>query len=150
MNVKSYSKAIKVQATPNAIFRAITEQFDKWWTVHSNKATTIGDTLTVRFGENTIKEFLVTELKENKVLKWEVIRAFIDIPQLSKKDEWVGTSIEWRINALGKVNEIEFTHEGLVPEFECYEACEGGWNYFLESLRQFLNEGKGTPHKAEQ
>ena len=35
---------------------------------------------------------------------------------------------------------------GLVPDIECYNVCEEGWNgHITISLVKFINEGKGMP-----
>lgn len=149
MSKTNYSKELNVNATPNMVYKAITSEIDSWWTIHSNKADKLGSILTVRFGETTIKEMIVTELIEDKKLTWKVTKAHIDIKELTAKDEWVGTEIKWSISNAGSGSKILFTHIGLTPQFECYDACEGGWNYFLDSLKSYLNNGKGTPHGAE-
>ncbi len=151
MTKTDYSKELQVNVSPNVIFKAITSEIDKWWTIHSNIADKLNSKLTVRFGETTIKEMLVTEFNENEKLTWKVTKAFIDIEELTKKDEWVGTEISWRIapTEQGKGSKIDFIHKGLTPEFQCYNACEGGWNYFLESLKSYLEKGKGNPHGIE-
>ena len=38
-----------------------------------------------------------------------------------------------------------FTHEGFVKKDEVYEQARGNWNYFLTSLKSYLETGKGTP-----
>jgi len=43
------------------------------------------------------------------------------------------------------VTKIDFTHIGLVPEVECYDVCEKGWNGHINTLDQLINEGKGLP-----
>jgi hypothetical protein len=38
---------------------------------------------------------------------------------------------------------IHFTHEGLVPEKECYDRCQQGWNMVIkERLFNFISDGK--------
>ena len=149
MSKTDYTKELEVNTKPHLVFKAITCQIDKWWTIHSNKAASLNDNLTVKFGETTIKEMKITEVKENESLVWEVTKAHIDIKELSKKDEWVGTKIKWTISPTESGSKISFIHQGLTPLFECYDACEGGWNYFLDSLKSFLNTGKGTPHGVD-
>jgi hypothetical protein len=40
---------------------------------------------------------------------------------------------------------------GLVPAFECFEACSRGWSFFVgESLRQLITTGKGKPDRKEK
>lgn len=149
MSKINYSKEFNANVGPHLVFKALTSEIDKWWTIHCNKAVSLNDNLTVRFGETTVKEMIITELNENKSLTWEVTKAYIDIKELSKKDEWVGTKIKWAISPTESGSKVCFTHEGLTPLFECYEACEGGWNYFLDSLKSFLNTGKGTPQGVD-
>lgn len=149
MENSNYTKEFNTSVIPQIVFKAITTEIDKWWTIHSNKAVMLNENLTVRFGNTTIKEMKITEVNENKNLTWEVTKAHIDIKELSKKDEWVGTKIKWTIFPTESGSKISFIHEGLTPLFECYDACEGGWNYFLDSLKSFLNTGKGTPHGVD-
>lgn len=42
--------------------------------------------------------------------------------------------------------ELRVTHVGLVPEFECFDACSRGWSFYIgESLRDLLTTGTGQP-----
>jgi hypothetical protein len=38
-----------------------------------------------------------------------------------------------------------FTHDGFVKKDEAYEQTRGNWDYFLDSLKSYLETGKGTP-----
>jgi hypothetical protein len=145
----NYKRTILLNTSKENVYKAITAKINKWWTIHSNIADKLNDKLTVRFGETTVKEMLITELVTNKKVTWKVTKAHIDIKGLTTKDEWVGTEIKWEIISTKDGSEIHFEHKGLIPEFECYNACESGWNYFLESLKLYLNIGKGTPHGIE-
>jgi hypothetical protein len=33
-----------------------------------------------------------------------------------------------------------------VPALSCYELCNNGWQYFMASLQQFAETGRGTPY----
>ena len=42
---------------------------------------------------------------------------------------------------------VDFTHKGLVPEYECYGICEDAWgNYSNKSLYDLITIGKGHPN----
>lgn len=144
---KSYSKVFSVNVSPELVYKAITEQVDKWWTELSNKATKVGDKLLVQFEENTSWGITVSQVVLNQFLAWKVVEANHGLEILSTFDEWVGTEIEWEIKETEKGSKVIFKHNGLVPSLECYEVCENGWNYFLESLKEFLQTGEGKPFK---
>jgi hypothetical protein len=40
-----------------------------------------------------------------------------------------------------------FTHVGLRPDHECYDACSGAWNLYAgDSLRSYITTGQGRPN----
>lgn len=144
---KDYSNIFVVNATPKLAFKAITEQIDLWWTTASNKAEVVNDELRVEFGGDTFKVMRVASVYPEKSLIWEVMEAYIGHEELTNKNEWVGTKIQWTIHPVEKGSQIEFVHQGLTSQMECWNACISGWDYFLGSLQTFLNSGKGTPFK---
>jgi len=146
MSKQSYSKELWVTTDSELAFNAITIEIDKWWTTLSSKAQNVGDKLTVRFGDTTYKVMKVTKAIPDQAIAWEVVEANIDHEDLTKTDEWVGTKIKWEIEQSTSGCKISFLHDGLIPTFECYQVCERGWDYFLESLKDFLNTGKGRPY----
>lgn len=148
MSQKSYSRELEVSTTQQSIYKSITIEIDKWWTIHSNPIYKSGDQLTVKFGETTHKTMTVTKAEPNQSVYWEVKDAYMDVSALTKKDEWVGTVIRWELSEIKEGCKISFTHEGLTPSFECFTICQNGWNYFLDSLKAYLETGKGTPHTS--
>ena len=85
------------------------------------------------------------ELTPNKKVMWEVVDATLSF--VEDKSEWKGTHVEFDISPKGKQSEIRFTHVGLVPSFECFEACTKGWGYFINtSLKSLIDTGKGKPN----
>jgi hypothetical protein len=66
------------------------------------------------------------------------------------KTEWKGTDIVFNISRNGDKTEIRFTHLGLVPEYECYDACSEGWGFYINtSLRDLIATGKGQPNAGQ-
>ena len=145
----SYSREFQVSAGPESVYDAITKKIDKWWTVLSNQASEAGETLTIRFERTSRVDLYLREAVPNQILTWDVSQSYMDLEFLTKKDEWAGTSMYWKIEPSGKGSKISFRHEGLVPAFECFEVCQNGWDYFLDSLKDFLNGGQGKPYSGE-
>jgi len=147
MSEQSYSKELSVSASAESVHKAITKEIDKWWTTESNEAFNIGDILMVRFGELYFMSMEVEKVIPNKLLVWKVVGANMFIEDGGKEnDEWVGTRIKWKISGTESESKVSLFHEGLIPSFECYDTYKNGWDYFLGSLKEFLDTGKGTPY----
>ena len=66
------------------------------------------------------------------------------------KTEWKGTKVIFDISRKGEQTEIHFTHEGLVPAYECYNVCSDAWgSYIRGSLKSLIATGKGSPNRKE-
>ncbi len=87
-------------------------------------------------GPHYTKQKLV-ELIPFQRIAWLVTES--DLVFLDKKDEWNGTKICFDIAAKAGKTTITFTHEGLVPAFECYDSCSMGWTTYLQQLQSTLN-----------
>lgn len=108
-------------------------------------AQTVGKTFTIRFGPQIFKTMVVEELIQNKKVAWQVQDAFIDLPELDNKKEWINTRIVWELSILPEGTLLRLTHIGLTPKSECYDLCSSGWLSFLYSLDKFIHTGVGTP-----
>lgn len=144
---QSYSKHIYINADKNRVFDVITKQIDKWWTESSNKINKVGDKLVVQFENDSFWEMVVVDYSPGISTEWKVINANHNLESLSKKDEWKNTSVKWEISEEVKGSKLSINHKGLIPKLECYDICVSGWDYFLESLKKYIESGLGTPNK---
>jgi hypothetical protein len=61
--------------------------------------------------------------------------------------DWVGTRPTFTITPVdGDASELQLRHHGLTPELDCIEMCTRGWDHYLESLREYVEVGRGMPH----
>jgi hypothetical protein len=75
---------------------------------------------------------------------WKVIDGYLHL--FTNKRDWHGTQIIWEVAAADKGTTVTMTHEGLVPGKECYNDCQGGWDFYIkESLFTLLNGSGGKP-----
>lgn len=105
-----------------------------------------GNRFTVYFGESVFKKMNVMELVQDRKVVWFVEDSMINIPELTNKKEWIGTTIIWEMEQDNTGIHLHLTHVGLNPGFECYEICSLGWNEFTRSLRSYLETGEGMPY----
>ena len=46
--------------------------------------------------------------------------------------------------------QLRFTHEGLVPAYECFDVCSNAWGSYVNgSLRSLIETGRGRPNKRK-
>ncbi len=145
-----YRQSLVLEANPGAVYAALTtaEGLRGWWTQDCDVAPREGGTIHLRFGR-TRKDMRIERLVPGSEVCWLCTGAHIADARIVRKDEWLGTRLVFRLTPDGEGRtRLDFEHLGLVPTFECYALCRDAWQYFLGSLRQFVETGRGTPHQA--
>ncbi len=144
MNNKSYSSQITVNVSPAIAFNAITQEMDQWWGQVSNRVHEKDDTFTSFFDEETRWTFRITHIEPNIAIDMECIDAhhtFTGAPAAIRQ-EWLGTTLRWQLSPIPDGTVIQFVHEGLVPELNCFDICSAGWDhFFVNSLQRYLDDG---------
>ena len=67
---------------------------------------------------------LIEVIPDKKVV-WLVTESKLDWIK-NNKEEWTNTKMIFEISTKGDKTILQFTHEGLVPEQECYAMCKKG------------------------
>ncbi len=148
-----FQKTVKVRTTREKAFKAVTTDINNWWgNVDNSTLTSIGDEFSVYFEENTEWRFKATVLNKFDEVRWKCIYANHSFSGLKGiKEEWLNSEIIFRFKE--KENdtvELYFKHKGLTPGLNCYGICDAGWTYFItQSLKQYLETGKGSPNLVE-
>jgi len=134
---------IEAPVTTREAMSAI-QNIQGWWAKDFQGNTSkADDTFKVHFG-TTMVEFLVEKQEQDSMMEWLVRDCFL--PWLENKTEWTGTRLIWTLAQEGTHCKITFVHRGLVPEIECYEACNTGWHRHIDgSLMPLLTTGIGLP-----
>ena len=144
--MNDYRKIIRVNKPVSEVYEAITEQIADWWSTDlSGAAAHVGDSFNIAFG-GTRKTMDISEAVPNELVIWTCAKAYIDMPTLKNKTEWEGSRMIWTLTGASDGTELNFLHEGLNRNMECFDICEDGWNYFLNSLEAYLKTGEGTPY----
>lgn len=113
-----------------------------WWKgIFGEKITgqsaQLNDEFTFSAGDGlhySVQKLLAMEA--NKKLVWLVTESNLSF--LKDTNEWAGTKICFDIEEQNNQTKITFTHQGLVPPIECYEACSGAWTQYMQNLKKQL------------
>lgn len=152
MTAPSYAKTIIVEAPVSAAFDAVTKGVAHWWTRPDKPLATIGDRAKFTFPPGvSYWTFELTATEQPTHVEWTCVDA-VHIHEGQPKEietEWLDTKVFWTITEEETGSKIEMQHQGLTPELLCYDVCEAGWDmFFLGSLKQYLDTGKGNPHQG--
>lgn len=147
MKNQDYSVAISTDASAHEVFKCI-NSVSAWWTENlEGHSVQLNDEFTVRFGEVHVSTQKLVEVIPDKKVVWLV--TYSNLNFIEDRSEWTGTKISFEISVKGGETQVLFTHHGLVPEVECYDACSNAWGpYIQQSLLSLINSGQGMPTKA--
>lgn len=149
MDTKGYTTSFTVDRTPKEVFDAI-NNVRGWWSEEiEGSADELGAEWTYRYQEVHRCTMKTTELVPGKKIAWHVLDNYFDFTK--DESEWEGTDIIFEISKKNDKTEIRFTHQGLVPEYECFDICSNAWGSYINgSLRSLITTGKGKPNRKEK
>ncbi len=148
MSSKDYTATFSVDQTPEEVFDAINNGRG-WWSGDIEGSTDkLGAEFTYRYEDVHYSRQRITELVPGKKVVWLVLDGYLNF--VKDKSEWKGTKIVFEISKRGDRTEVRFTHQGLVPQIECYDSCTDAWGFYIRSsLRSLITKGKGQPNEKE-
>lgn len=137
MATKSYTTTIEVAQSPNEVFNAICN-VPKWWSKdYEGKSTNLNDEFIINHANMHYSKQKLVEIVPNKRIVWQVTDSNLNWIKKDKQ-EWTNTKMIFDIIKNDKKTILQFTHEGLIPEQECYASCEKGWNIVIKDWLQHL------------
>jgi hypothetical protein len=115
-----------------------------WWTENLvGESAGLNDEFVVQFGDVHFSRQKIVEMVPGKKVVWLVTESRLNF--IADKQEWTGTRIIFEVLEENTQTIIRFTHEGLVPHVECYDACSNAWGQYMNSLQQLIDTGSGEP-----
>ncbi len=151
MKNKNFSTTLIVDQTPEEVFKAV-RNVRCWWSGYYSEeikgdTEELNDEFSFRAGGGAhYSRQKLIEVVPNKKVVWLVTDSKLDF--LEKKDEWTGTKVIFDISKKDTKTQLVFTHDGLMPEIECYNACAPAWSQYLHNkLLPLITSGKGNTDK---
>ena len=141
-----FTYTLLTDRTPHEVFQAITN-VRGWWSGYYSeeiKGNTekLNDEFSFSAGDGIhYSEQKLVEVIPDKKIVWLVKNSKLSF--LKHQDEWNGSKIIFEISKKGSQTQLVFTHVGLTPAVECYEACAPAWSQYLQNkLLPLINNGK--------
>ena len=149
MKNHNFSLSILVDQAPKEVFQAV-NNVRGWWSEEIEGSTErLNDEFNYHYKDLHSCKMKLTEVIPDKKVVWLVLDNYFNFTK--DKTEWIGTKVIFEISKQGNKTQLHFTHEGLVPAYECYEACVGGWTQYIQhSLPALIATGKGEPNSSEK
>ncbi|TCO60655.1 SRPBCC family protein [Actinocrispum wychmicini] len=144
-----YTTKFTVEKHPSDVFRAVTN-VRGWWSEEIDGPTDqVGGRFEYHYQDVHRCEIEVTAAVPGRLVTWLVHDNYFDF--ITDQTEWTGTTVRFDILAKGDQTEVRFTHQGLVPAYECFDVCSNAWGFFVNtSLRDLITTGEGQPNKRDQ
>jgi hypothetical protein len=148
MATSDFTTNLLVGKTPTEVFNVINNPRE-WWSASIEGGTDkLNDEFIYHYKDIHYCKIKLIELIPDQKVVWLVLDNYFKFTK--DKTEWKDTKIVFDITKKDDQTQITFTHEGLVPQYECYEICREAWtNYIQDSLRSLIETGEGQPNIKE-
>ena len=150
MSATTNGHAVQIEVTkaPRHAFDCITA-ITKWWVAPAGdfegRSTAIDDEFVIRHGDVHYSKQKLVELVPDRKLVWIITDSKLAWLEKNQR-EWTNTSLVFELSSEGDKTVIRFTHEGLLPEMECFARVSEAWNMLIkEWLYAFITDGTPRP-----
>ena len=145
---KNYTTTITVDKKIKDAFNCI-KNFRGWWSEEIEGNTDkLGETFFYHYKDVHLCKIKLIEIVADKKLVYQVIENEFNFTK--DKTEWINTKLIFDVSTEGSNTKIVFTHEGLVPAYECYNVCHDAWTSYIQgSLKNYIETGIGKPNGKE-
>jgi len=148
MNNQDFSTAFITGQTPAEVFDAICNVRGWWSEAIEGPTEKEGDCFLYHFKEVHISRIRLEQVVPGERIVWHVLDNHFNF--IDDQEEWKDTRIIFEIRSVENGTELRFTHQGLTPQYECYEICNDAWtNYIRKSLYDLVRTGQGQPNPPE-
>lgn len=131
---------VRIHASPSEVYGRVAspEGISGWFTEASSPDYREGGSLELSFGEERVA-FDVTEMAAPKQIAWRCTTV---------ENSWFDTVVRFEFIEDAGRTVVRFDHTGWTEIDDRFRDCSMSWAYFLESLKSFVEDGRGTPESV--
>ena len=148
MTAADYTATILVDQDQTTAFNAI-KNFRAWWSEEIEGNTDqLNEEFFYHYKDIHLCKLKLIEMVPDEKLVYQVLDNQFNFTK--DKTEWIDTKLIFELSNEDGKTKVRFTHEGLVPDYECYDVCFDAWTgYIKNSLYNLITTGKGEPNPSE-
>ena len=149
MTTVNYTTAISVDNTASEVFDAI-NNVRGWWSEEIEGNTNqLNEEWNYHYQDVHRCKIKIIESVPGQKVVWQVMDNYFSFTK--DQNEWKGNKIIFEITQKNNQTQLQFTQEGLVPEYECFDVCANAWTHYIrESLYGLISTGKGQPNSTDK
>jgi len=143
MSNQDFTTTLLVDQTPEEVFNEI-NNVRSWWPEIEGNTSKLNDEFTHQYQDAHRCKIKIIEFVPSKKVVWLVLDNYFNFTK--DKSEWTGTKIIFEISEKDGKTQLHFTHQGLVPQYECYDVCSNAWSDLIRNnLRSLIAKSKKQP-----
>jgi uncharacterized protein YndB with AHSA1/START domain len=148
MENENYTSTILVTQSATAAFNDI-KNLRAWWSEEIEGETDkLNATFFYHYKDVHLCKIKLIEIVPDKKVVYQVIDNQFSF--VKDKTEWINTKLVFDITTEDGKTKIQFTHQGLTPDYECYNVCHDAWTSYIQgSLQNLITTGRGKPNGKE-
>lgn len=143
MSTLNFTTTLRVNRPPAEVCNSIMNVAAWWQGEIRGISLNVNDEFTYQMKEHHFSKQRLIEYIPEKLIVWQVTDS--QLSAFQNQSEWTGTKIIFEISEVSGETILVFTHQGLVPQFECFGGCSWAWEKLIqESLFSLITTGKGA------
>lgn len=148
MKNQDFTTSVSVDARPIEVFDAI-NNVRGWWSENIDGSTNkLNDEFQYHYQDVHKAKFKIIEMVPNQKIVWHVLENYFKFTE--DQTEWKDTKVIFELSEDSNNTVLTFTHEGLTPDYECFQICHDAWTHYIQnSLKDLIITGKGSPTPKE-
>lgn len=134
---------VAIKAPIQTLYGAITQQkgLSEWWTRDTVAEPCEGTVAEFTFDDKYHNKMHIARLTPYSLVHWECIAG---------DKEWVGTHITFALEEQDSATILRFAHHEWKAETDFFAGCNYHWGFYMHSLKEYCETGKGIPHQERR
>ena len=132
---------LNIKTEPALVFNSLTSQkgLSSWWTTETKAVDEVGTVIDFSFGDEYFVQMQIERLVPDELVSWKCITG---------DKEWINTQIRFELSKSENGTSLRFYHSKWAEATDFFASCNYNWGWYLTSLKEYCETGKGKPFQS--